>query len=131
MREIRYYVADDGERFNTERECVEYEQKSKLRCHKDEFKIFDCNRRELNIDDECVTQDDVFYIIIKSPAAADVIGEWFEYYGAENPFDDCGGWRNAVGTWVYNDDFRSEGSWYKVEKRLDELQSIIAELKGE
>jgi ribosomal protein S27AE len=42
MREIRYYVADDGERFNTERECVEYEQKSKLRRHKDEFKIFRC-----------------------------------------------------------------------------------------
>lgn len=130
MREIRYFEANDGTRFENERECVEYEHRTTLTQYKDDFKIFNCHRQEMDINDVNTTQDDVFYIIVKTPAAADVIGEWFEYYGAYNPFEDCDGWRNAVGTWAYDDDYHSEG-WYKVETKLDELQSILAELKGE
>lgn len=130
MKEIIYYEAYDGTRFEDAGECADYEHKSKLNQYKNDFKIFNCNREELDFNNENVTQDDVFYIIIKSPAAADVVGEWFEYYGAENPFENCGGWRSAVGTWAYDDSYNSDG-WYKVEKKLDELQTILTDLKGE
>lgn len=130
MKEVRYFEANDGKRFESKRECVEYENRTTMAQYKDDFKIFNCHRQEMDINDENTTQDDVFYIIVKTPAAADVIGEWFEYYGAYNPFEDCGNVRNAVGTWAYDDDYHTEG-WYKVEKKLDELQSILADLKGE
>ena len=84
----------------------------------------------MDFNNENVTQDDVFYIIIKSPAAADTISDWFEYYGAENPFGDCG-WRDAVGTWAYKDDYYGSEGWYKVEKELDRLQELLTDLKGE
>lgn len=129
MKEIIYYEAYDGTRFEDAGECADYEQKSKLNQYKNEFKIFNYNREELDFNDENVTQDDVFYIIIKSPAAADTISDWFEYYGAGNPFGDCG-WRDVVGTWAYDDSYETEG-WYKVEKKLDELQTILTDLKGE
>lgn len=130
MKEIRYFEANDGKRFESEAECVEYENRMTITQYKDDFKIFNCHRQEISINDENITQDDVYYIIVKSPAAADVIGEWFEYYGAYNPFESCGDWRDAVGTWAYDDDYHSEG-WYKVEKKLDELQTILTDLKGE
>lgn len=130
MKEVRYFEANDGKRFESERECVEYEHRTTMTQYKGDFKIFNCHRQEMDINDENTTQDDVFYIIIKTPAAADVIGDWFEYYGADNPFEECGGWRNAVGTWAYNDDYHSEG-WYKVETKLDELQTILTDLKSE
>lgn len=129
MKEIIYYEAYDGTRFENAGECADYEQKIMLKQYKKDFKIFNCHRQEMNIDDENTTQDDVFYIIIKSPVAAEVVGKWFEYYGAENPFENCV-WREAVGTWVYDDSYETEG-WYKLEKRLDELQTILTDLKGE
>lgn len=131
MKEIIYYEAYDGTRFEDAGECADYEHKIKLNQYKNDFKIFNSNREELDFNNENVTQDDVFYIIIKSPAAADTISDWFEYYGAENPFENCGGWRSAVGTWAYKDDYYGSEGWYKIESELDRLQELLAELKGE
>ena len=129
MKEIIYYEAYDGTRFEDAGECADYEQKAMLNQCKNDFRIFNYNREELDFNDENVTQDDVFYIIIKSPAAAEIVGKWFEFYGAENPFENCV-WRDAVGTWAYDDSYETEG-WYKVEKELDRLQTILTDLKGE
>ena len=130
MKTVLYYLAVDGTRFEDEEECRDYEVKLQLKRHSKDFKLFNHEREEINLNTKYLVPDDVFYIIIKSIEGANTVGEWFRDYGAESPFDECGEWLNAVGTWAYNDDYSSQG-WYKVEKKLDELENLLTELKGE
>ena len=37
MKEICYYLADDGKKFDSRWECIEYERRVNLEKHKDEF----------------------------------------------------------------------------------------------
>ena len=41
MKEIRYWVADDGTKFEYEYDCIQYERKKKIEEFKDDFILYD------------------------------------------------------------------------------------------
>lgn len=128
MKEICYYVADDGKRFNNRWECIEYERRVNLEKHKDDFVFLDYRKNVIPI--EQATTEEVMYIIVKNAKCAEAIGEWFESDSCQNPFD--GFYCEVEGTWVYGD-VLNEGSdeWLKLELEIEKLQTLHKEVNRE
>jgi hypothetical protein len=128
MIEIRYWVAEDGTRFDDEYDCIQYERKKKLEEYKDDFVFYD---EQLNIifPEEANTEQ-VCIIVVKTHSVSEYIGEWFEYDGCENPFCGCEFGRQ-VGTWVYGDIINEGNEWIKLEDKIEKLQNLIEILNRE
>lgn len=118
MKEICYFLANDGKKFDDRWDCAEYERRKELEAHKDEFQFF--NHRKEPIPVEEATTEDITYIVVKSDACAEAIGSWFDNDGCFDPFD--GVHHGCVGTWVYSDE------WLKLELEVEKLQALIDEL---
>lgn len=128
MIEIRFWQADDGTKFDEEYDCIQYERKKKLEECKDDFVFYN---EQLNIifPEEADTEQ-VCIIVVKTPAAAEYIGEWFEYDGCENPFYGCK-FGHEVGTWVYGELVKMGDEWVKLEDKIEKLQNLIDILNRE
>lgn len=121
MIEITKYVADDGTEFEDKSKCLSYENNLRLISYKNDFALFDENKCPLFL--ENVKSEEIFYVVVKHPCGAIVLGDWFEKCGDINPFwftDD----EDSIGTWAYTD---STG-WIKLEDEIQKYTSIIAEL---
>lgn len=121
MREITKYVANDGTEFEDETKCMIYENNLSLIPHKNDFALFDENKYPSSLED--IEAEDVYYVVVKNPRGAMVLGDWFEKCGDINPFlftDD----KDCIGTWAYTD---STG-WIKLEDAIQKYTSIITEL---
>jgi hypothetical protein len=126
MREVRYWVAEDGTQFEDEYECAQYEKGKKLEECKDDFVFYDYNRRLIPL--ERATTERVCVVVVKTPAAANYIGDWFENDGCHSPFDGCE-FGHEVGTWVYGEVLDVGDEWIKVEAEIERLQNFLAELE--
>ena len=124
MKEICYYVADDGKKFDDRWECIEYERRVNLEKHKNEFQFFNYRKEPIPIEE--ATTEDVTYIVVKSEECATAIGEWFKSDGCEDPFE--GVCCECVGTWVYGDVIDRGSEWLKLELEIEQMQSLIAEI---
>ena len=124
MKEIRYWVAEDGKKFEDKYECLDYEQQKMFGEVREEFVFL--NHRKIPIAIENARTEDVDYIIIKTDRAAEVIGQWFEDNCCVNPFDRV--YENCIGTWVYGDIFDKDDEWIKLELVIEQLQTLIKEL---
>ena len=122
MREVKYYLADDGTKFENEKECVQYESQQKLKEHINDFQFFDRNKNPIPIEEADEMKVDI--IVINTPAAATYVGEWFEDRGCYNPFCDCE-FEHEVGTWVYGDTIDRGDDWFKIETEIEKLQSFL------
>lgn len=122
MIEIRYWVADDGTKFDDEYDCIQYERKKKLEEYKDDFVLYD---EQINIifPEEANTKQ-VCIIVVKTHAAAECISEWFNDEGYCNPFCDCE-LGQEIGTWVYGDMIDEGDEWIKLEDKIEKLQNLI------
>ena len=127
MKEICYYVADDGKKFDDRWECIEYERRVNLEKHKDDFVFL--NYRKEPIPTEEATTEDVTYIVVKSESCTEAIGNWFNSDGCEDPFD--GVYCECVGTWVYGEAIDRDGEWLKLELEIEKLKTLIAEINQE
>ena len=67
-------------------------------------------------------------IVVKTPAAAEYIGEWFESEGYYSPFDGCA-FGHEVGTWVCGELVEMGHEWVKLEGEIERLQKFLAEIK--
>ena len=128
MKEICYYVADDGKRFDDRCECIEYERRTNLEKHKEDFIFLDYRKNVIPIE-QAITEE-VMYIIVKNERCAWAIGEWFESGSCQDPFD--GFYGEIEGTWVYGD-ILNEGSdeWLKLELEIEKLQTLHKEVNKE
>lgn len=124
MKEICYYLADDGKRFDDRWECIEYERRKALEAHKDEFIFLDYHKNVIPI--EQATTESVMYIVVKSESCTEAIGDWFNSDGCEDPFD--GVYCECVGTWVYGEIIDKGDEWFKLELEIEKLQTLIEEL---
>ena len=124
MKEICYYLADDGKKFDDRWECIEYERRKALVAHKDEFQFF--NYRKEPIPAEEATTESVMYIVVKTESCTEAIGDWFNSDGCTDPFD--GVYCECVGTWVYGDVIDREDEWFKLELEIEKLQTLIDEV---
>ena len=125
MKEICYYVADDGKKFDDRWECIEYERRKALEAHKDEFQFFNFRKEPIPVEE--ATTENVTYIVVKSESCTEVIGDWFKNDGCEDPFD--GAYCECVGTWVYGDVIDRGDEWVKLEAEIERLQNFLADLK--
>jgi hypothetical protein len=128
MKEICYYEADDGKRFDDRWDCIAYERQKQLEECKDEFVFLNYRKEKLTLKN--ATTENVVYIIIKTERAARVIGDWFDDDGCIDPFD--GIYEECVGTWVYSG-VLNEGSdeWLKLELEIEQLKTLLEELNRE
>ena len=124
MKEVTKYIADDGTEFNTEWECLRYEDKWKLSCYYNDFKLFDEGKFHLFF--ENAEPCEVYYITVKNPCAVEALSKWFDNCGELNPFEFIEP-KEAVGTWVYTD---SDRGWIKIENEIAKLEETIAELNS-
>ena len=124
MKEIRFWQADDGTKFDDEYECIEYERKTILKNHKDDFVFLDCNREAISIED--AKTDNICYIIVKNQKYAYDIGSWFESDGCPDPF--YGFYPNVEGTWVWGDILEMGDEWVHLESEIEKLQTLVKEL---
>lgn len=127
MIEIRFWQADDGTKFDDEYDCIRYERKKKLETYKDDFVFYDY--KKYPIPPEEADARKVCIIVVKTSAAAEYIGEWFEEEGCVDPFD--GVYCECVGTWVYGDVIDRGDEWLKLELEIEKLQTLINEVNRE
>ena len=127
MKEVCYYVADDGKKFDDRWECIAYERQKQLEECEDEFVFFDYYKRKLPI--EYATAEKVCYIIIKTNRAAEVVGDWFNDDGCIDPFD--GFYEKCIGTWAYGEEIDKGDGWFKLELEIEKLQTLYKELNPE
>ena len=125
MIEIRFWQADDGTKFDEEYDCIRYERKKKLEDYKDDFVLYDYNK--CLIPPEETDTEKICIIVVKTPAAAEYISEWFESDGCYSPFDGCE-FGHEVGTWVYGELVEMGGEWIKLEAEIERLQTLLAEV---
>ena len=126
MIEIRFWQADDGTKFDDEYDCIQYERKKKLEDYKEDFIFYDYNK--CLIPPEEADTEKICIIVVKTPAAAEYIGEWFEDDGCNNPFCGCE-FGHEVGTWVYGELLEMGDEWVKLEAEIERLQNFLAEIK--
>ena len=127
MKEIYYCLAEDGTKFNDRWDCIEYERRLNLKKHKDDFVFLNYRKEPIPIEE--ATTKDVVYIIVKTENCTEVIGDWFNSDGCEDPFD--GVYCECVGTWVYGDVLDRGDEWLKLELEVEKLQTLIAEVNYE
>ena len=125
MKEICYYLADDGKKFDDRWECIEYERRKALEAHKDEFQFFNYRKEPIPVEE--ATTEDVTYIVVKTEGCTEAIGDWFNSDGCEDPFD--GAYCECVGTWVYGELLEMGDEWVKLEAEIERLQKLLAEIK--
>jgi hypothetical protein len=123
MEKIIKYKSIDGKVFETEEECIKHETILKYQNYINDFEIFDENYKKLDFTSAC--PDDVYYINIKTKAAADFIGEWFEDNGCFAP---CDGHDEKIGVWVY--DFYGIAEWVNLTETSKKINEIIDKIKG-
>lgn len=124
MQEVRYWLANDGTKFDDEYDCIRYERKKKLENYKNDFIFYD-EQKNIIFPEEA-NADQISIIVIKTPDAAKNVGEWFEDDGCLDPFD--GMYGECVGTWVYGDIIDKGDGWFKLESEIEKLQTLINEL---
>lgn len=123
MKEVCYYVAEDGKKFEDMYDCINYERQKMLEEVRDEFVFLDGCRKPIAIED--AKARDVEYIIIKTDRAAEIIGQIFDADGCYDPFD--GVYEDCVGTWVYGI-LDKAYEWTKLELAIEQLQTLAWEL---
>ena len=73
MRVIKTYIADDGKRFDSEYECMEYEEKLRSNKFADSAFLFDQDGKKLPLTGDGFEQ--AYFIICKTEEAADYLYE--------------------------------------------------------
>ena len=86
MKEVSYWVADDGTKFDEEKDCFNYEWKQKFqKVQNNGLKIFDRSHTEItNWDFDAIY--DAFGVLVLTLDAARFFVKWSDDYGAEAPF---------------------------------------------
>lgn len=119
MKIVCTYIADDGEEFETESECREYEQS--LVCANEGIAAFDKNLNYIATPTPSDWEENVWFMKILDGEQADRLMTWV--------YDQCGicmdglpDHLTAGDVWAWTE--RNGGEWYKPLERYAELKRI-------
>ena len=122
MREISFWEADDGTRFEFEDECAEYEWRLKVKKHENAFYLLTPNHKILD-NLEISSYEDCYYIFLKNSKSGTILRELWDddhILGCSCPDFLCD-WSVEPGLWVYEED---NDYWYHLGERIAELQDM-------
>lgn len=115
MKKIEYWEAEDGERFETEAECLAHENRfSELL---ERVKFFNANY-ELMTEDFLTNADECYSMYISTNEAAEKLHEVLDYEGIESPFGRNYDREPKSGHYFYN------GGWYCLEEEKNKINKI-------
>ena len=121
MKEMTYYLAFDGKKFDEEYDCIQYEWQLKYEKVKNDLKLYkeDYKEIEFNYSDA----GDLYGIKCSSLEAMKFIFEWFMDFGTELPFNSYGiEDEENLGIWCWRTHY-PEG-WYHLDRELAELNEL-------
>ena len=126
MKEVSYWVADDGTKFDEEKDCFNYEWKQKFqKIQNNGLKIFDRSHTEItNWDFDAIY--DVFGVLVLTLDAAKFFVKWSDDYGAEAPFSNYDietQDEDLLGVWVY-DALDNGGGWVHLDKLYIQVKDL-------
>ena len=124
MQEVRFWLADDGTKFDDAWDCEQYEMQIALKECEGDFVLYDYYKTLIPIKE--ATPEKVCYILIKTHRGANCVKNWFESNDCNSPFGYCE-IGNEIGLWFYGEteDYNCEGfDWYKVETEIERLQQL-------
>jgi hypothetical protein len=101
MKEVIYYEANDGARFNDEDECRNYEFQLALNAVIGQFTLADEEGNSVE------RLEDAYFIGTKTEEAALFIQYWGEEEGLSNPFDNYNDLTPSAGHYYYS----PSGEW--------------------
>ena len=115
MRKVEYWVAEDGEEFDTEKACYDYEHQ-----HDDLARKVTLIDRDGNLLSNPATFknniDESLEMIVPDDETAVELMDFFKYEGAESPWDRFNGLDVVAGHYYYTN------GWHCVEAEIRELE---------
>ena len=115
MKEVHYFVADDGTEFDNEEDCILHELEDEMLKVEDLFCFYDDKKVPIALDG--LTAEDVWYIRVDDEKAIKPIDEWFRFFGNYSPFRGQTARENFCGVWAYR-----ENGWVNLVWELADLQ---------
>lgn len=121
---ITKYVAIDGKEFKDETECMKYESELLLGSFSEDLKMWD-SYGDLITKMDSYNLERIAYVSFKSEKAYQLLQDQCNYYGYTYPYlDDEKGYNHSF---FYDFDI---DEWYSIEKKIEELQNEIDNLKN-
>lgn len=115
MKKVEYWVAEDGEEFDSEKACYDYEHQ-----HDDLASKVTLIDRDGNLLSNPSTFrnniEDCYEMIIDDDETAVRLMDYFKYEGAESPWDKFNGLDVVAGHYYY------ENGWRCIEAEIKELK---------
>ena len=115
MRKVEYWVAEDGEEFDSEEACYEYEHQ-----HDDlASKVVLIDRNGNRLDNTATFRnniEDCYEMIIDDDETAVRLMDYFKYEGAKSPWNKFNGLDMVAGHYYY------ENGWRCIEAEIKELK---------
>lgn len=121
MREVSYWEADDGTRFEYEDECREYEWKQRIEEVKNRFSLLDIGKDKL---DPCDTTiyDEVYFIYVPNRSSAKVLYDiWDDDITGVYPPSFLSNYDLTPGLWAFDE---TCDEWYHLGERIADLQDM-------
>lgn len=116
MRKVEYWVAEDGEEFDTEAACYEHEHQHDDLARK--VILIDRHGNRLNNSASFKRNiEDCLEMIVDDDETAVELMDYFKYEGAESPWDRFNGLDVVAGHYYY------EGGWHCVETEIKKLEN--------
>lgn len=125
MKEVTYYLADDGKQFEDEYDCKAYEFGLNVQKKKKEFVLLDEAKRPLNpIDPD--SYENVWYIFLKNWESAEAL---CEIWGNDVIDVWCPNFLNHshVDPGLYTREEYDNDEWYHVGDRIKEMEEMADE----
>lgn len=117
MRKVEYWVAEDGEQFDTEKACYDYEHQ-----HDDlasRVVLIDDGKRIDPFTNFRKAIEDCYEMIIPDDETAVELMDFFKYEGLESPWDIFNGLEVVAGHYYYED------GWSCIESEIRELEDRL------
>ena len=115
MREVHYWIANDGTEFEDEHECYLHELADELFKVEEHFCFYDKDKVPIAVDG--LNPDDVWYIKVDDEKTIKPIEAWFEAHGTSSPFKGATARETFCGIWAYR-----ENGWVNLVWELADLQ---------
>lgn len=117
MKKVEYWVAEDGEEFDTEAECYDYEHKHDNLARK----VILIDRNGNRLDNTATFRnniEDCIEMIVDDDETAVKLMDFFKYEGIESPWDKFNGLDVVAGHYYYDD-----YGWHCLEAEIRKLEN--------